>query len=244
MTGRLFEDNTAGVGFTFTTPASNLEYWINSWKEGSPLLDIGCGHGVNTKRALERGAQVVAADITLPSLFDHPNLQCAVARLPDHIPFDDNFFSGILCAEVFHFLQGDQVIPTIKELHRILQPEGNLVITCVSSKIEVLKPTGIHQQIQAAKQKDPDAFHGYNDYIALLEQAALHFNKPEITTPIVEAHSRNVPGRFFNFFIAEQLSKALEKAGFRIIQCEYGAAPHYPVWSHGEWDQVRIVAQK
>lgn len=244
MSEQLFEDNTGGVGFTFTNPASNLEYWLDCWQGEHPLLDIGCGHGTNTLLALARGAHVIATDIAPPPLEPHPKLQCMTVKLPKNMPLENNSVSGVLCAEVFHFLKNNEVKPAIKEIHRILQPEGKLVITCASSQLEVLKPTGINEQIIAARNKEPDAFHGYNDYIALLEESAIFFNKPEITNPSLEAHRRNIPDCYLNLFIAEQLSEAFEKAGFRIIQSEYGPAPHYPLWLHGEKDMVKIVASK
>ena len=244
MSLQMFERNQGGVGFTFSPPASYIEYWLDSWQGDKPLLDLGCGHGANTYEALKLGANVVAADISIPPLESHPSLTCAIARLPHDIPFAENSFAGILCAEVFHFLSNEQVLPAINKLHSLLQPGGHLVITCASCEVAVLKETGIEQKIKKAWQKHPDLFSGQSDYIHLLEQAAVYFNRPDITNSVVESHRQNIPDRFFNFYIPEQLGNAFSQAGFELLVCELGPAPHYPVWLHGDRDQVRIVAHK
>ena len=244
MSTQLYEKNQGGVGFTFSQPASYIEYWLNGWQGGKPLLDLGCGHGVNTLEALKHGARVVAVDIDTPPLAPHPSLTCEIARLPDEILFAENSFSGILCAEVFHFLSNEQIQPAIKTLYSLLQDGGYLVITCASCEVAVLKETGLEQKTKSAWQKNPDHFHGQNDYIDLLEQAAHFFNQPEITDSIIESHRQNIPDRFFNFFIHGQLANAFANEGFKILISEMGPAPHYPLWTHGDKDQVRIVAKK
>lgn len=244
MALQMFEKNQGGVGFTFSPTANYIEYWLNSWQGNKPLLDLGCGHGTNTFEALRLGANVVAADISTPHLEPHPSLTCAIARLPHDIPFAENSFAGILCAEVFHFLRNEQVLPAIDKLFSLLEPAGHLVITCASCEMAVLKKTGIEQKIKEAWQKHPGLFSGQNDYIDLLEQAACFFNQPDVTDSVLESHRQNIPERFFNFYIPEQLGNALANAGFDVLVCELGPAPHYPVWLHGDRDQVRIVARK
>lgn len=244
MPSKMFEKNQGGVGFTFLSPASYIKYWLESWQGDKPLLDLGCGHGINTFAALRHGAKVVATDLAPPSLELHSSLTCTQARLPYDIPFTDNSFAGILCAEVFHFLSNDDILPSIDKLYSLLEPEGHLVITCACCEVAVLKESGIEQKIKAAWQKDPDHFSGHYDYIDLLEQAARLFNQPEITDSVLESHRQNIPERFFNFYIPEQLGRACAQAGFEVLVCEAGPAPHYPVWLHGDKDQVRIVARK
>lgn len=253
MSQRLYEKNQLGVGFTFHNPVIYLNSWLNSWKEDKPLLDIGCGHGVNTRAALIRGTQVVATDMDKPDLSewlnDLPEIQqqavtYRAAKLPENMPFEDNAFCGILCAEVFHFLANEDVTPSIDELYRILEPGGTLLLTCCSCDVEVLKTTSLSREIREGIRKSPLTVTCQRDYINLLKQAAKAFNSPEITDPVLAAHEINIPGRDFCFFTSEQLKVLMEHAGFMIEVCEQGEAPHYPVWSHGDQDQVRILARK
>ncbi|MGO0308774.1 class I SAM-dependent methyltransferase [Endozoicomonas acroporae] len=249
----LYERNQLGVGFTFHNPVIYLDRWLSSWKDDKPLLDIGCGHGVNTHAALMHGAQVIATDMDKPDLSkwlkDLPDTQqkavtCKAAKLPGNIPFADNAFCGILCAEVFHFLANEEVAPSINEIYRILEPGGTLLLTCCSCDVEVLKSTGLSREIRDGVKKSPLTVTGQRDYLNLLAEAAKALNCPEITDPVLAAHKINIPGRDFCFFASEQLEVLMKHAGFVIEVCEQGEAPHYPVWSHGDQDQIRIIARK
>ncbi|WP_257284190.1 class I SAM-dependent methyltransferase [Endozoicomonas sp. SESOKO1] len=253
MSEMLYEKNQQGVGFTFHNPVIYLDRWLNSWKDDKPLLDIGCGHGVNTHAALMHGAQVIATDMDKPDLSewlkDLPETQqgavtCRAAKLPANIPFADNAFSGILCAEVFHFLANEEVTSSINELYRILEPGGTLLLTCCSCDVDVLKTTGLSKEIRDSVRQSPLTVTGQRDYLNLLAQAAKTFDCPEITDPVLAAHEMNIPGRDFCFFSCQQLGVLMENAGFIIERCEQGEAPHYPVWSHGDQDQIRIIARK
>ena len=249
----LYEKNQMGVGFTFNRPAVYQDQWLKSWKGDKPLLDIGAGHGTNTRAALIQGCQVVATDLEQPDLTpwlaDLPAPQqasatYAAARLPDHMPFADNSFCGILCSEVFHFLSNKDVIPAIAELFRILEPNGTLILTCGSYNVKALSGTGLKQQIHEHANQSPLTFKGSFNLLQIMTQAAKQFNAPEKTTPILKEIENNNPNNNFQLFMAEQLKHAMEQKGFIIEICEQGDAPHYPLWVHGDQDQVRIIAQK
>ena len=253
MSESLYEKNQLGVGFTFHNPAVYLDSWLSSWKGNKPLLDLGCGHGVNTHSALLLGAEVVATDMDKPELSEWLNylpatqqkaVTCRAAKLPENIPFEDNAFCGILCAEVFHFLTNEEVIPSISELYRILEPGGTLLLTCCSCDVDVLKSTDLSINVREAIKKSPLTVTCQRDYLNLLAQAAEELNCPDVTAPVLAAHEMNIPERDFCFFASEQLGGLIEKAGFIVETCEQGEAPHYPVWSHGDKDQVRIIAKK
>ena len=145
---------------------------------------------------------------------------------------------------VFHFLANEKVTPSINQLYRILEPGGTLLLTCCSCDVDVLKTTGLSREIREGVRKSPLKVTGQRDYLNLLAQAAKTFNCPEITDPVLAAHEINIPGRDFCFFTSKQLEVLMENAGFIIEVCEQGEAPHYPVWSHGDQDQIRIIAKK
>uniref|UniRef100_UPI002148E2B7 hypothetical protein n=1 Tax=Endozoicomonas sp. ONNA2 TaxID=2828741 RepID=UPI002148E2B7 len=114
----------------------------------------------------------------------------------------------------------------------------------LASHIEVLKTTGLNKEIQDSVRKSPLTVTGQRDYLNLLAKAAKVFNCPEITDPVLTAHESNIPGRKLCFFASEQLEALMDNAGFIIEPCEQGKAPHYPVWSHGDQDKIRIIGKK
>ncbi len=251
----LYEPNPNGQGFAFGMPCVLIDEWISCWKGQRPLLDIGCGNGCNIQLALERGAQVVATEIDenrLSALQNDPQwvgrfgnqLELVHGLLPDAMPFDDASFDGILCAEVFHFLPYPDVIASIWELHRLLAPGGLIALTCISTKVQLLQSTGLEQRVERQRQRNPVRLAGYMDYIQLLEEAtADRRDEPEVKE-MIAGHIRQIPGRCFHFFIAEQLGEIFRQMGFDVLLCEEGPAPHYPIVEHGDRDQVRILARK
>lgn len=48
----------------------------------------------------------------------------------------------------------------------------------------------------------------------------------------------------FNCLNPDQLAAVFIRLGFEIEIITTGPAPHYPVWEHGDHDQVRLVARK
>ena len=251
----MFEPNPNGQGFAFGTPCVFIDNWVSCWQGRRPLLDIGCGNDCNSRIALGAGAEVVATEIDegrLASLQNDPEwggrygnrLSLVHALLPDAMPFDDNSFDGILCAEVFHFLRYPDVIAAAWELHRLLAPGGLLALTCISSQLHILRNTELAQRVERQRQRNPERLSGYMDYVQLLQEAmARRLGEPEVKQ-MIEGHIQKIPGRCFHFFIAEQLGAVIQRMGFELLVCECGPAPHYPLIEHGPKDQVRILARK
>jgi SAM-dependent methyltransferase len=92
------------------------------------VLDIGCGHGAVTEELSRRcGGQVVALDCRqnvftdTKNSFTNSNPICGDAL---HLPFSNSTFDLIFCQFTLLWLDARAVI---KEIHRILQPNGVLV---------------------------------------------------------------------------------------------------------------------
>jgi 2-polyprenyl-3-methyl-5-hydroxy-6-metoxy-1,4-benzoquinol methylase len=97
--------------------------------EGRSLLDAGCGTGLFSQAAAQRGARVTSLDVG-------ERLLEQVARKTDServvgdvagLPFDDGRFDYVICTEVIeHTLQPRRAVA---ELARVLAPGGTLVLT-------------------------------------------------------------------------------------------------------------------
>lgn len=106
---------------------------------GSPddeVLDIGCAYGVATIPALRMGARVTACDMDQRHLDilssrapeeTHSRLTLLTGTLPD-IDLRDNYYNAILCSRVLHFLPGDEIEASVRNMFRWLKPGGRLYL--------------------------------------------------------------------------------------------------------------------
>lgn len=98
---------------------------------GMRLLDLGCGPGVLSRRALARGSQVSGVDVAEPMLAIArsalPEATFVRGDVQDGLPFDDSGFDAVAGNMVVHHLsQPERAMP---HLRRVLAPGGRLGLT-------------------------------------------------------------------------------------------------------------------
>jgi SAM-dependent methyltransferase len=111
------------------------EYLQPRLSPGAALLDVGCGRGRNTLYLSQLGFDVYACDLSSVAL------ETAKARTQQagisvnfqvgdlaHLPYASNLFEAIICVHVlpYHFKAG--IIESVRELWRVLQPNGWLYL--------------------------------------------------------------------------------------------------------------------
>ncbi|MGI9280563.1 MAG: hypothetical protein ACR2PX_13200 [Endozoicomonas sp.] len=84
----------------------------------------------------------------------------------------------------------------------------------------------------------------YHDPMDLLEQACRLKPDDHFAWELIQAHQHIYPKNYFNFFHPGQLAEAFRIQGFSIVLAETGPVPYYPLWEHGDHDQVRLIAVK
>lgn len=110
--------------------------------EGRRVLDAGCGAGHYTAWLLERGAEVVAVDVS-EAMLDHARERvegvdaagedvsdCVAfhrADLGSPLPFDDEAFDVVVSALVLDYVE--DWTATFAEFERVLRPGGSLVVS-------------------------------------------------------------------------------------------------------------------
>ena len=102
---------------------------------GRRVLDVGCGSGIYVEELARRGAEVVAFDSSA-KLVGHARQRAAgVADIRVHDlrdPLDwlaDASVDDAVMALVLHHI--DRPVAALREVHRVLRPEGRLVLSTV-----------------------------------------------------------------------------------------------------------------
>jgi 2-polyprenyl-3-methyl-5-hydroxy-6-metoxy-1,4-benzoquinol methylase len=101
-------------------------------------LDFGCGEGAILPSLCRRFGKVAAVDLeisaaqALSRLYRLENLSLLQARAPE-LPFGAGVFDFIVAADVLEHLQDLEQVVT--ELHRLLAPEGRLVVSAPSENL-------------------------------------------------------------------------------------------------------------
>lgn len=99
----------------------------------SSLLDVGCGTGEMLRLISERFPKIelTGVDISLNMLDKAKSKIGNMANLilsdSEKLPFDDNSFELVMCNDSFHHYPSP--LNVLSEFHRVLKPEGTLLIS-------------------------------------------------------------------------------------------------------------------
>jgi len=122
---------------------NNLRTWpkkkiifdlANNWKPGK-ILDIGCGNGRYSIPFAKKGFDCYGIDFSKSMIknakesFKKNNLK-AIFKQEEltNIPFKNNYFDYIICLASFHHLNKKKQSTSLKEMKRVLKPNGKLFI--------------------------------------------------------------------------------------------------------------------
>lgn len=98
-------------------------------KKGASLLDAGCGTGLLTK-TVDHLYKVTATDFSTTSLAltkkRKPKARIIHTNLEKRLPFKKNEFAGVTLLDVLEHIDDDKAL---SQLHRVMQPNGVLLIT-------------------------------------------------------------------------------------------------------------------
>jgi len=121
-------------------------------ESGQTLLDIGCGYGVHTKRALSRGVKVIACDSFAANIAilvqevmvlkdadeQLANLSVVVARFSGgtvgvpSLTLAENSVGAVLIFQVLHFLSPREIWEGLQCLYKWMLPGAQLVSVSIS----------------------------------------------------------------------------------------------------------------
>lgn len=110
-----------------------LEFLEKYVYDNEKILDVGCGNGRLYELFKERTIDYYGVD------FSEKLIEIAGKRYPQfkfqvadafNLPFPDSFFDKVFSIAVFHHIPSEELrMRFLKEIKRVLKPEGSLVIT-------------------------------------------------------------------------------------------------------------------
>lgn len=106
-----------------------MPFYRKHIQKGSAILDIGCASGYSTFKLDENNYRVIGMDISDEMInlakINYPELAFQQGDV-NRLPFENKAFDSILAINVLEWVEVP--ISAIKELHRVLKPNGKLCI--------------------------------------------------------------------------------------------------------------------
>ena len=112
-----------------------VTFTFKNFTRSSKILDLGCGGGRHVKFLAENGFETYGCDYSengikiTNELLKENNLKAdlKVASV-DKLPYDDNFFDGLICFGVLYYNDKDTIEKSAKEIYRILKNDAKALI--------------------------------------------------------------------------------------------------------------------
>jgi len=115
--------------------AANLASLVRTEK-GERLLDLGCGIGASAVECANRGAIVTGLDYTTKAIekalifcekYGREKVDFIVGDC-SNVPLADESFDKVLCADLVEHLYPEEYLATVREAHRVLKADGEIII--------------------------------------------------------------------------------------------------------------------
>lgn len=172
---------------TYSMGKITYDNWLNDYKNvldncKTEVLDLGCGVGNDTLYLTERGFKVIACDYSEVAL-NHLKEQIKDVKtmqidISDPLPFKNNTFDLIIADLSLHYFDEKTTIEIMKEIKKILKPNGHLLARVNSIK-DINHGAGQGKQLE----KNYYFVEGYNKRFFSIEDAKKIFSyigKPKI----------------------------------------------------------------
>ena len=172
---------------TYSMGKITYDNWLNDYKYvldncKTEVLDLGCGVGNDTLYLTERGFKVIACDYSEVAL-NHLKEQIKDVKtmqidISQPLPFKENTFDLIIADLSLHYFDEKTTIEIMKEIKKILKPNGHLLARVNSIK-DINHGAGQGKQLE----KNYYFVEGYNKRFFSIEDAKKIFSyigKPKI----------------------------------------------------------------
>jgi SAM-dependent methyltransferase len=210
---------------------------------GKEVLEVGSAYGKVACEVLEKNKQT---QYTLMEI-DKKHLSLAAKNINDKAPgckatfvYGDisdkeiqllQKFEAILVAHVLHFLPPDKLENAVKNVFDLLKPEGKVYVSAVTPYVKLFEAfTSEYEKRVLSGDEFPGA----------VKSLRLWQNK--IFQDLSHAIDIDQP---FTFLNVPELTKAFEKAGFKVLECRLAdIGESWPQWELDGKEDVILIAQK
>ncbi len=171
------------VKHIWLTPSEQAYYLVDRWmsQNKKDFLDLGCGLGRHTLLFSKAGFNVSAFDLSEEAILSTKSAlkkqglkaQCKQGDML-HMPYKDETFDAILSYNVISHTDTEGVNNIIKEIYRILKPNGEIFLTLCSKNTWAFKQKEwplVDKNTRIRKDDSPEynVPHFYADYKLILK---------------------------------------------------------------------------
>ncbi len=117
---------------SFDDSHPRLNDLVKKFKQGDRVLNIGVGGGVFEKLAKNNQIDIYSLDPnenTIKRIENFIGNQKAKVGYSQNIPFDGEFFDGVVMSEVIEHLEEDILYSTLSDVNRVLKKGGKFIGT-------------------------------------------------------------------------------------------------------------------
>ena len=142
-------------GKVFTKPHRDMNGIADLLKErnGKRILDLGCGTGRHLIFFANNGFEVHGLDAAPDGIEiakkwlaeNNLNYILSIHRMEERFPYDDSFFDAVISIQAMHHNKIKKIKFTIREIKRVLKPNGLIFITVPIAKFSKNKPSGLQK---------------------------------------------------------------------------------------------------
>ena len=143
------------------------------------ILDLGCGYGKHSIYLSQNDFNITSIDINKQAIewlekyidANHvSNINVIKADIND-LPFENNYFDGIICSSVIHHQGLKEIKNSISEMYRVLQANGYILVDFMSIEDDSF---GLGKEIEkntfvGSRQGEENIPHYYTDSDELKE---------------------------------------------------------------------------